>query len=162
MKGTVEMSKRILLTNGGYTTVDDADYEFLSQFSWRKKRSDGSKNFHAVRDVDLGRTKVTVRMHRLIAEAETDELVFHVNGDGLDNRRRNLQKRQIKPWTGRADESGFFGVHRSSGGYEARISFTGRQHPLGVFENATDAALRYDRAARELYGENARTNFGAS
>lgn len=153
------MSKTIRLTNGGVATVDDADYEFLSQFSWRKKRSDGSKNFHVVRDVGLGETRVTVRMHRLISEATTDEIVYHVNGDGLDNRRRNLQKRQVEPWTGRADESGFLGVHRTPKGYEARIGFTGRKYVLGSFEDAKDAALRYDQAARELYGQNARTNF---
>lgn len=156
------MSKKIPLTNGGNTIIDDRDHEFLSQFSWRKKKSDGSRNFHVARDVILGKTKVTVRMHRLIAEAEADELVFHVNGNGLDNRRRNLQVRKIDPWTGRASDSGFLGVHKVPGGYESRISFTGRYYTLGVFAEALDAAMNYDYAARDLYGEEARTNFQVS
>jgi hypothetical protein len=151
--------KEIPLTNGGTTVVDDCDYDFLHQFYWRKKRSHGSNKYHAVRDVVLGGLKVTVRMHRLIAEAKTDEVVFHINGDGLDNRRRNLQNRQINPWTGRADESGFLGVHRVHGGYESRIKFTGKTYFLGIFDEAEDAARHYDHTAYQLYGQNARTNF---
>lgn len=151
--------KKIPLSNGGSTIVDDRDYDFLQQFSWRKKKSFGSSKYHAVRDVILGGLKVTIRMHRLIAEAKTDETVFHINGDGLDNRRRNLQNRQVKPWTGRADESGFLGVHRIQGGYEASIKFTGKRYSLGLFDKAEDAARHYDYTAFQLYGNNARTNF---
>lgn len=152
--------KKIPLSNGGSVTVDDDDYEFMRQFKWRSKKSDGGSQVHAVRDVKLGDKKVTVRMHRLLTEADPDHIVFHVNGNGLDNRKRNLQARPIRPWTTRASTSALRGV-RDIGGDEflAEIEFTGRTYQLGVFDNPEDAAHEYDRAAREIYGPNARTNF---
>jgi hypothetical protein len=152
--------KKIDLTNGGQVVVDDDDYEFMSQFKWRGKFADGTNHRHAVRDVNLGTKRVTIRMHRLITEASTESIVHHVNGDSLDNRKRNLQARQIRPWTARADRSAFRGVDQVSGSqWAAQISFAGRKYRLGSFSNSTTAAKAYDSAARNLYGHNARTNF---
>ena len=152
--------KKIPLTNGGVVTVDDDDYEFMNQFSWRGKASDGGSSRHAVRDVKLGAKKVTVRMHRLITEADTDTFILHVNGDGLDNRKRNLQPRQIRPWTARADSSAFRGVEQIRGNlWGATIDFVGTKYDLGDFPHPEKAARAYDKAALDLYGSNARTNF---
>ncbi len=158
------MTRYITLTNGGTALVDDQDYEHLSQFQWRRKKSDGSKGrgkFHAVRDVRLGNgKKLTIRMHRLVSEAKNDQGVFHINGNGLDNRRRNLQPRTYKPWTGRPNESGFHGVNQlSSNTWEAEIEFSGSKHSLGTFNDAATAARAYDEIARRLYGKNAVTNY---
>lgn len=152
--------KKIPLTNGGVVTVDDDDFAHLSEFKWRGKASDGGKQRHAVRDVTLGKKKVTVRMHRLITEASATDLVFHVNKVGLDNRKRNLQSRPIRPWTGRADSAALRGVtDLAVFCYEAAINFTGTEYKLGEFTTPEDAARAYDKAARNLYGSNARTNY---
>ena len=152
--------KRIPLTNGGVVKVDDDDFDYLNQFKWRGKKSDGGKQTHAVRDVNLGGRKVTVRMHRLLTEASADHIVYHVNGNGLDNRKRNLNARPIRPWTTRAKTSAFRGV-RDAGSSEfvAEIEFIGTTYLLGTFAEPEAAARAYDKAARDLYGSNARTNF---
>jgi hypothetical protein len=152
--------KTITLTNGGSVKVDDDDYGYLSQFKWRGKKSDGSEQRHAARDVRLGEKKVTVRMHRLLTEANSTLTVFHVNGDGLDNQKRNLQARPIRPWPSRASTSAYRGVRDvGSDKFAAEIEFTGRTYTLGVFPTSESAARVYDRAAQDLYGSNARTNF---
>lgn len=152
--------KKIPLTNGGIVKVDNDDFDYLSEFKWRGKKSDGGKQCHAVRDVSLGNKKVTVRMHRLLTEAGKTDLVFHVNEDGLDNRKRNLQSRPIRPWTGRADTAALRGVTDvAKDCYAASIDFTGADYSLGEFGTPEDAARAYDRAARNLYGSNARTNY---
>ena len=139
--------------------LDDQDYEFFKQFSWRKKLSDGSDIYHVVRDVDLGDRKITIRSHRLITEARRDQFVVHLNHNGLDNRRRNLQVRTVRPWTGRPQKSGFRGVHQSGSGWTARIDFAGNNYVLGEGSDPRELALIYDDVARRLYGANAVTNF---
>ena len=155
------MSKIIQLTNSNLTAiVDDKDYPFLSQFKWYAKLSEGSRNrWHAARCVDIGGKAVTIRMHRLITEADDDQMVYHINGDRLDNRRSNLQSRTINPWTGRA--SGFRGVHQVAfGTWRAEISFAGRKHLIGAaYADPVEAAHAYDDAARRLFGTSALTNF---
>ncbi len=152
--------KKIPLSNGGSALVDNVDYDYLSEFTWRKKKSYGGTQYHAVRDVTIGDKKITVRMHRLITEAESKDIVFHVNGKGLDNRRTNLQSRQIRPWTGRATNSAYRGVTQvSKDNFYVEIEFAGQIHNVGVFITPADAATAYDDAARKLYGSSARTNF---
>jgi hypothetical protein len=96
----------------------------------------------------------------------TELEVDHINGDKLDNRRANLrvatktQQRQNQRVT-RRNTSGFKGVSRisSTGRWRARIKVSGRQMPCGVYATAESAALAYDAAAREYFGEFARLNF---
>ena len=152
--------KTIPLTNGGVVKVDDDDFDYLSEFKWRGKKSDGGKQTHAVRDVTLGNKKVTIRMHRLITEATTDDIVHHVNDDGLDNRKRNLQSRPIRPWTSRANSAALRGVRDlTTDRFEATIDFTSREYSLGEYPTPEAAGRAYDKAARDLYGSDARTNF---
>jgi hypothetical protein len=96
---------------------------------------------------------------------ETD----HINHNGLDNRKTNLricttsQNAQNRPKDTR-NISGYKGVGRcmSRGcNYEwrAEIKINGKKIHLGLFHSPEKAALAYDKAARNLFGEFALTNF---
>lgn len=85
--------KEILLTQNQVALVDDADFEWLSQWKWYAIWSPGIKGFYAVRRGRLpdGRRSL-IRMHRQILGLDMADKRQgdHVNHDTLDNRRENL------------------------------------------------------------------------
>lgn len=144
----------IQLTHGFVTVVDDADFEWLSQMKWRVRAK--RYTHYAVRD--------GAWMHRLILNAPAGVDVDHRDGNGLNNRRSNLrlatpveQRRNTKR---RSDNtSGFKGVIKQGDAWRARINIgNGRCLHLGYFSTAEEAGRAYDAAAREHFGEFARTN----
>lgn len=106
----------------------------------------------------------TVRLHRELLKAPLGELVDHINGNPLDNRRENLR---LTDATGnsrnkrvqRRSYTGFKGVHSHKlGQWRATIVADGKKHDLGVFKSPVEAALAYDAAAIEMHGPFAKTN----
>ena len=178
------MAKEIQLTKGYVAIVDDDDYEWLSKYRWCAsvdKREDQG-NYTSARTTiykyfEGYKWRRSVKMHRLIMDAKRGEIVDHINGDPLDNRRSNLRlctaaenarnhkKQELinkSPCT-----SEYKGVTLSTkktpyGDYQywrAQITVDGVNHYLGQFKTEEDAATAYDVAAEEHHGEFARTNF---
>lgn len=97
--------------------------------------------------------------------------VGHLNGDPLDCRRENLivrtaseQKaanRKIPTKAGKPTSSQYKGVSRVSptARWTVSIKAHGELLQLGRFKSEIAAALAYDDAAREAYGEHAQLNF---
>jgi hypothetical protein len=91
-------------------------------------------------------------------------VVDHINGDTLDNRRANLRvctksennrnRRKLHPTTSR-----FKGVYKNTKPWIALIECNGKQFVLGRFASEEEAALAYDKAAKEHFGSFARLNF---
>jgi len=92
--------------------------------------------------------------------AKPGEIVDHINGDTLDNRKQNLRiatplqnarnKKRAKNNT-----SGFKGVEwdprRSK--WRAAIVVQGRRRHLGHFDDAREASKRYEEAAKNIFGQ---------
>lgn len=111
-------------------------------------------------------------LRRLITGVTEDGLqVGHRNDDPMDCRRENLvvltaaersyRNRKIKSINGKPVTSKFKGVSWSKGGkkWVAMIHGGGKARYLGLYVKEEEAAIVYDRAARELFGEHARLNF---
>jgi hypothetical protein len=154
--------KTIPLTRGQFTIIDDCDYERLSHFKWWALCCNG--DFYAAYQ-SSERPRKKILMHRLVIYAPRGVEVDHINGDTLDNRRINLRlathaqngrNRRID----RTSTSGFKGVHfyRSSRRWNAQITFQGKRYNLGYFDTPELAAAEYDKAARLLFRQFARTN----
>lgn len=99
-----------------------------------------------------------ILMHRLIAKADTGELVDHVNLSKLDNRRRNLRKCSVsensynKPAQNN-NKCGYRGVcQNETGRWMAQIVNGKRAIYLGIYDTAEAAANAYDSAAAIIAG----------
>jgi hypothetical protein len=137
--------------------VDDVDYEWLAAHNCNVMCSRGI--FYALCYID-GKAHL---MHRLLVQ--TDQLIDHKDGNGLNNQRANLRactnaqnQHNRKPQNN--NTTGYKGVklEKRTGKYEAYIITNGRAKSLGTFLTKHDAALAYNRAAIALRGEFARLN----
>jgi len=105
-------------------------------------------------------------MHRLVLDARPGQIVDHINGNGLDNRRANLrlvtavQNAQNQFVQAGPKTSQYKGVHWDSVGqrWAASITVDGHAIELGRFDREEIAARAYDDAALVHFGPHARTN----
>jgi hypothetical protein len=162
-------TKEIPLSNGMVAIVDAADYDFLMQWKWHICGGKRERTWYAARNAPISRGKqiqTRVMMHREILGAEPGTRIDHIDGDGLNNTRKNLrfcthQQNLCNRPAQINNTSGYKGVywHKRASKWVAQISENGKRKYLGRFANAEDAAHAYDAAAKELYGEFARLNF---
>lgn len=153
--------KKILLTQGKIALVDDEDHAFLKQWKWNANKI--RHNYYAVRIAG----KNSIYMHRAILKAAAGVEIDHINGNGLDNRKKNLRKttrkqngRNLRPRTN--GTSKFKGVCRdkSRRKWASHIKVNGKSVFLGRFMKEKDAALAYNAAALKNFGKYARINKG--
>lgn len=142
--------KKIALTKGKYAIVDDEDFEWLNQFKWAG---------------DKYATRVTsVRMHTLIMNPPKGKVVDYINGDSLDNRRCNLRIATIGQNSQNSSkqlnrQSKYKGVCGKRKIWRANIACNKKKYSLGSFKSEIHAAMAYDIAAADLFGEFAKLNF---
>ena len=142
--------------NGGAFLFDELDLPMIQDHTWHH----GKRGYPATHH--KGKTEV---FHKMLYPGIKDE-IDHINGDKLDNRRRNLrlcthQQNAFNQKRRRTNTSGYIGVSyaRGRGCFEAYIHHHGRKHHLGLFPDALLAARTRDCVARLLFGEYARLNF---
>lgn len=154
------MTREITLSNGMVSLVDDEDYAFVSAHKWY---SNGRAPHRYARTQIDG---VQVALHRALMNAPEDMQVDHINRNTLDNRRANLrlctarQNLLNRGYTKTAKgASQYKGVNLSDGRFRAYIVVHGKWITLGGFSDEIKAAVAYDNAAREHFGEFAKLNF---
>ncbi len=168
--------KEIALTQGQVALVDDEDHEELSRFKWHAaaKMVKGEKAFYAARTIIEstlvdGKTfsrKIVIYMHRLILGAIGSLKGDHRNGNTLDNRRENLREctkaqnnmNARKPSHGLSSPYKGVVLFKRDGRFRAYIKKDGKQRHLGYFDTQEGAAMAYNQAAKELFGEFALLN----
>lgn len=150
----------IIIIEGGdnkYVTVNDEDYEILSKYRWRYEKI-GSKEYARSNGI---------YMHRFIlGVTDTNIQVDHRNGNGLCNERWNLRTCTLaqncanrKPRGGSSKYKGVFRYKDKNGiKWRARIEYNNRGIHIGYFRKEIDAAIAYNRKAKELHGEFAYQN----
>jgi hypothetical protein len=141
---------------GMFAIVDDDDYDRLSCLKWYGHQS--GKLIY-VANVQKGKT---ILMHRDILGSEKGLDTDHINGNPLDNRKKNLRRcsRQQNLWNRRYDtgKSKFRGVCHKGNRWIAQITKDGKTIRVGSFLEEKDAAIAWNKAAEEFYGEYAYVN----
>lgn len=154
--------KQIPLTKGKFAIVDDEDYPYLSRLKWKHlKFKDGNIGVAT----QIGRH--TIYMNNLLLPSIRGFFVLHQNENQLDNRKENLvylstnYKRHVTR-INRLDykTSKYKGVYWYSKGqcWRGQISKGHKRFYLGEFENENDAAIVYNKKAKEIYGNVAYQN----
>mgnify|MGYP000939419782 FL=1 len=106
-----------------------------------------------------------VSLGRLLLGARKGQIVDHIDGNPLNNTRRNLrvcnryQSAQNRGPLG--NMHGFKGVHfdKKRKKYRASLLAYGKIKQTPRFNTAKEAALAYDALALKFHGDFARTNF---
>jgi hypothetical protein len=168
--------KKIKLTQGKETLVDDEDYPYLNEHKWYALRVKNRDEFYAVRNgpIDSSGKRKFIYLHREITNVSKEKMVDHSNGDRLDNRKENLrvcthQENQMNRGKTKTNKSGYKGVsymkkkknmiNEYSKPWSASIRFNGKSIYIGTFAIKEEAARAYDKKAIELFGEFAVLNF---
>lgn len=158
--------KKIKLSQGRVALVDDEDYEWLNQFTWFTTRSRDA--FYASRR-ERGVKNKKVKMHRMIMKTPVHLQVDHIDHNGLNNQKSNLRNctnsqnhMNEKP----KRNAKYKGVQHCVKKYknsvyksiQSKIYVNGKSITLGTFKTERDAAIAYNNAAAEYFGDFANLN----
>jgi hypothetical protein len=143
--------------NNATFLFDKADYKIVASYRW-----------NIMRGVYVICTCHSKLLHRLIMNPTTrKEVVDHINGNPLDNRRRNmrlcLQAENVRNSAKqRRNKSGYKGVYLDTSGrhvkpYVACIRVNGKRYRTRC-NTARQAALAYNSMARSLHKQYAGLN----
>lgn len=157
--------KEIQLTRGKVALVDDTDYGWLIQWKWHALK--GKITYYAARRTPIGANGKSqyIYMHRAILGLGEGNGCDHKDRNGLNNQRNNLrecdQHQNNMNRISQRHTSEFKGVcmQKKCSRWRATINLNRERTHLGYYDTPEAAAIAYDHAAREMFGEFARTNF---
>jgi hypothetical protein len=147
--------------DGKTVLFDDEDYEKISCYSWHL--SNHGIYLYA-QGCKFGNWRIQPLMHRLIMEAKPGTFIDHKNHNGLDNRRCNLREcsnsqnianQMIRKYP---KTSVYKGVYKFQDKWKAQISVDNIRFRLGCFDSEKDAAMAYNNAAIQKFGDFALLN----
>jgi hypothetical protein len=150
-------TREIPLSQNKAAIVDSEDYGRLTAMGkWNAYKAGNSwyAKRHALDNITGKRC--TIQMHRIIMAPSTKEdHVDHINGNGLDNRKKNLRivtHRQNHQNRHQKRSSVFPGVSwdKLNRKWRAMIQIGGRTKHLGRFTIETDAFVAYKKAVHAL------------
>ena len=153
---------KLTSSNGYEYQVDEEDAHLTRAKSWCVHNVKNGQYRYVVNVVSRGGKSTMVYLHRLITGAKKGELVDHIDGNTLDNRKSNLRivDQRLNQGNRRVicGKVPFKGVTFERGKYRARIKSCGKKLHLGFFNTAIEASIAYRDAALKVFGECAYSN----
>ncbi len=158
----IPLSKRGKYVGLYEAVVDDCDAD-LAELNWRVNIN--TNMLYALRTERASGKRVGISIHRQIMmrvvgrPLQKSEIIDHIDGDGLNNRRSNLrivtnrQNQQNRFHS--LGKSPYKGINfrRRTNNYQARITVDGKRLFLGSFDTPEKAHAAYCVAAKKEFGE---------
>lgn len=150
----------IQLTRGFITVVDLRDLKKVAKHRWCAS-DDGTGRIYA----KVKTSKKFLALHRFLMKPRKGKEVDHIDGNTLNNTRRNLRvctksQNLQNQKLGARNTSGFKGVDIWNGKYRATIGTKGKKYFLGLYTDPHEAHEAYLEAALRLFGEYANDGEG--
>jgi len=163
-------SKKIKLTNGYFAIVDASDYYKYPEISTRKWRvviGPTGKVYASRCFANGGNHGRPMLMHRFLMGNPVGFEIDHINGDSLDNRRRNLRmcthaQNGMNRKIGKNNTSGYKGVvfdkKAKKNKWCVKLKLNGQSKCVGKCFTKEEAARLYNEFAIKNWGEFAKLN----
>lgn len=142
--------------------VDDDNYEEMKKVKWHLIKDGYAANVKYLFRRDGKDVMQTNLMHRLILNAPDYKAsslqVDHVNGDKLDNRKKNLRfctnsENKMNQMKHKDNSLGVKGVSRNKKRFAARVQANKKGYYLGTYDSIDEASRAYKAKAKELHRE---------
>lgn len=144
-------SATVTTAKGQIILIDASDRAVAERYSWCV-----SKTGYAVANTG----NRVVKMHRYILGVnDPEEIIDHINGNRLDNRRKNLRRCTAKENSRNlklkvTNNSGYAGIRETEHGtYNVRITFQRKEIHIGNYKSYEEAVNARKEAERRFYGE---------
>lgn len=161
--GVCSVSKSIPVTSSEQSAiVDDEDFPVLSRLVWYVDANTGQPVAHIWNDKTMA-----LRMNRLLKPYKINFRLTYLDGNPLNNQKDNLvyrspmeliQSAEKRQGSSSTYKGVTFSPERKGNQWLARIHKEGKKYFLGYHPTQVDAALAYNVAAQEMYGETAYVN----
>lgn len=139
------MARKIALSQGQITIVDDKSYDWLMEWKWYAYWNKHTKSFYAVRNSKGNGSRYQISMARQILGLVYGDKhqADHINHNTLDNQELNL--RAVTAQQNLYNQKNLKGYRKRKNHpkYEARIIVNGKYMYLGDFLTAEDAHNAY-------------------
>lgn len=157
----------VTLTKGYVATIDANDAELVGQYNWIAMVRDQGVYARSAKTTDGKR--VAIFLHRLVLGLPdgSPETGDHRDGDGLNNRKRNLRiadqsqqmrNRSFQSCGGSAYRGVFWNKARKR--WIAKATIAGRRRYLGLFKTEAEASHAYEYVSKIVYGDFYREPIG--
>jgi hypothetical protein len=155
------------ITICGYEVlIDNEDFDLVMSKKWRPYKKDIPKGrIYFICGQYNGKNNDTIRLHRLIMGCKKNDgaVVDHINGNTLDNRKKNLRictigQNATNQAKRRSNTSGYKGVtwHKQDKLWQAQIMVNYKHIFLGLYEDPKEAYNAYCEASKKYHGEFSR------
>ncbi len=156
--------KKIKLSQNKYALIDNEDYDRINQWSWYYHTGYARRCIYP-----YGRGKtITLFLHRIVFNRKKwrgDEEVDHINGNTLDNRKKNLricsraENMMNQKNLHKKSYSGIRGIHwdKNYQKWSVHIKIGGIQKYFGSFETIQQARKVHKKEVVGLFGKFSRT-----